>query len=119
MDRKNWIRKKNRLKNKLRKSSHAHRLIIFRSNKHIYGQVLNVENGQIVLSSSSNDNEFLKGKKTDQTNKMEASKIVAKTLSDKMKTNKINKVVFDRNGYIYHGRVKAFAESLRENGINF
>ena len=42
-----------------------------------------------------------------------------KALSDKMKTNKISKVVFDRNGYIYHGRVKAFAEELRQNGINF
>ena len=119
MDRKNWIRKKTRLKNKLRKSNHAHRLIVFRSNKHIYGQILNVENGQIVLSSSSNDNEFSKGKKIDKSNKIEASKIVAKALSDKMKTNKISKVVFDRNGYIYHGRVKAFAEELRQNGINF
>ena len=53
MDRKNWIKKKTRMKNKLRKSNNSHRLIVFRSNKHIYGQVLDVEKGAIVLSSSS------------------------------------------------------------------
>ena len=119
MDRKNWIRKKTRLKNKLRKSNYEHRLIVFRSNRHIYGQVLDVKNGKIILSSSSNDNEFLKGKKGDKASKIEVSKIVAKALSEKIKKNKISKIVFDRNGYIYHGRVKAFAEELRENGINF
>ena len=51
MDRKNWIKKKTRLKNKLRKSNNKHRLIVFRSNKHIYGQVLDVENGKISVSS--------------------------------------------------------------------
>ena len=48
-----------------------------------------------------------------------ASKIVAKDLSQKMKKNKINSITFDRNGYLYHGRIKAFAEELRENGIKF
>jgi large subunit ribosomal protein L18 len=119
MDRKNWIKKKTRLKNKLRRSNSKHRLVIFRSNKHIYGQVLDVENGNIILASSSNDNEFSKGKKLDKNNKTETSKVVAKTLSEKMKKNKIATITFDRNGYIYHGRVKAFAEALRENGINF
>jgi large subunit ribosomal protein L18 len=119
MDRKNWIKKKTRLKNKLRKSNSMHRLIVFRSNKHIYGQVLDVEKGTIVLSSSSNDTEITKGIRLDKSNKTEASKIVAKTLSDKMKKNKITSITFDRNGYIYHGRIKAFAEELRENGINF
>ena len=119
MDRKNWLKKKTRLKNKLRKSNISHRLIIFRSNKHIYGQVLEVDSGSIVLSSSSNDNEFSKNKKLDKSNKVETSKIVAKNLSDKMRKNKITAITFDRNGYIYHGRVKAFAEELRENGIKF
>ena len=119
MDRKNWIKKKTRLKNKLRKSNNKHRLVIFRSNKHIYGQVLDVENGNIILSSSSNSDELSKDKKLNNSNKTEASKVVAKTLSEKMKKNKITSITFDRNGYIYHGRIKAFAEELRENGINF
>tara|TARA_B100001029_G_C14785839_1_gene299111 strand:- start:36 stop:395 length:360 start_codon:yes stop_codon:yes gene_type:complete len=119
MDRKNWIKKKTRLKNKLRKSNNKHRLVIFRSNKHIYGQVLDVENGNIILSSSTNSNELSKDKKLDKSNKTEASKVVAKALSEKMKKSKITSITFDRNGYIYHGRIKAFAEELRENGINF
>ena len=83
MDRKNWIKKKTRLKNKLRKSNNKHRLVIFRSNKHIYGQVLDVENGNIILSSSTNSNELSKDKKLDKSNKTEASKVVAKALSEK------------------------------------
>jgi len=58
MDRKNWIKKKTRLKNKLRKSSSKHRLVIFRSNKHIYGQVLDVENGNIVSKQIGRPIEF-------------------------------------------------------------
>lgn len=119
MDRKNWIKKKTRLKNKLRKSNNQHRLVIFRSNKHIYGQVLDVDKGTIVLSSSSNHNELRKNKSLEKSTKIEASKIVAKSLSEKMKKSKITSITFDRNGYIYHGRIKAFAEELRENGINF
>lgn len=119
MDRKNWIKKKTRMKNKLRKSNSSHRLIVFRSNKHIYGQVLDVDKGNIILSSSSNDNDILKDKTISKSSKIEASKIVAKALSKKMKTKKITSITFDRNGYIYHGRVKAFAEELRENGIKF
>ncbi len=119
MDRKNWIKKKTRMKNKLRKSNSSHRLIVFRSNKHIYGQVLDVDKGNIILSSSSNDNDILKDKSISKSSKIEASKIVAKALSNKMKTKKITSITFDRNGYIYHGRVKAFAEELRENGIKF
>ena len=119
MDRKNWIKKKTRMKNKLRKSNNSHRLIVFRSNKHIYGQVLDVEKGVVVLSSSSNDNDISKDNNIANSNKVEVSKIVAKALSKKMKTKKITSITFDRNGYIYHGRVKAFAEELRENGIKF
>ena len=92
---------------------------MFRSNKHIYGQVLDVDKGNIILSSSSNDNDISKDKTISKSSKIEASKIVAKALSKKMKTKKITSITFDRNGYIYHGRVKAFAEELRENGIKF
>jgi len=119
MDRKNWIKKKTRMKNKLRKSNNNHRLVVFRSNKHIYGQVLDVEKGSIVVSSSSNDNDISKDKSISKSTKTEISKIVAKSLSKKMKTKKITSITFDRNGYIYHGRVKAFADELRENGIKF
>ena len=90
------------------------RLVIFRSNKHIYSQLVD-DNKQItLLSSSSKDKNFQIEK---CKNKIDLSKEVAFNLAEKIKTKKIKKVVFDRNGYLYHGRVKAFAEAVREKGI--
>ena len=71
------------------------------------------------ISSSSIDNDLESVLKKNNSGKIEASKLVAKHLSDKMKKNKITAIVFDRNGYRYHGRVKALAEAIREKGINF
>ena len=119
MNRANWIRKKTRIKNKLKKSNNKYRLVVFRSNKHIYGQVLDTDKGTTLFSSSSLDNELKKEIKSISSGKVDTSKAVAKNLSNKMKENKIKTITFDRNGYIYHGRVKAFAEELRSNGIKF
>ena len=119
MNRENWIRKKNRIKNKLNKSNNQYKLVVFRSNKHIYGQLLDTDKGVTVFSSSSLDKELEKEMKSIDSGKVEISKAVAKNLSSKMKKNKIETITFDRNGYIYHGRVKAFAEELRSNGIKF
>ncbi len=119
MDRQNWLRKRNRLKYKISKSGNTHKLVIFRSSKHIYGQVVNIEKGLTILSSSSVDNDINSELKKIKSGKIEISKLVAKTLSDKMKKNKITEITFDRNGYRYHGRIKAFAEELRNNGIKF
>ena len=119
MDKKNWLRKKTRIKYKLRRISNDHKLVIFRSNKHIYGQILDVKKGLTIASSSSMDNDISKELEKNDAGKIGTSKLVAKKLSVKMKENKISKITFDRNGYRYHGRVKAFAEELRQNGINF
>ena len=119
MDRQNWIRKKKRLKYKIRKTTNDHKLVIFRSNKHIYGQVINIEQGSTILSCSSVDNDISSELKKIESGKIEISKLVAKKLSDKMKKNKITDITFDRNGYRYHGRIKAFADELRNNGIKF
>ena len=119
MDRQNWLRKKNRLKYKIRKTTNVHKLVVFRSSKHIYGQVVHVEKGLTVLSCSSVDNDMANDLKKIKSGKTEISQLVAKKLSDKMKKNKIIDITFDRNGYRYHGRIKAFAEELRNNGIKF
>ena len=119
MNRENWIRKKTRIKNKLNKSNNNYKLVVFRSNKHIYGQILDTNKGITLFSSSSLDNEIKKEIKSINSGKIEISKVVAKNLSNKMKEKKIKTITFDRNGYIYHGRVKAFAEELRLNGIKF
>ena len=119
MDRQNWLRKKNRLKYKIKKTTNIYKLVIFRSSKHIYGQIVNLEKGLTVLSCSSIDNDVSNELKKIKSGKIEISKLVAKKLADKMKKNKILDITFDRNGYRYHGRIKAFAEELRNNGIKF
>tara|TARA_B100000614_G_scaffold246373_1_gene252345 strand:- start:1116 stop:1475 length:360 start_codon:yes stop_codon:yes gene_type:complete len=119
MNRKNWLKKKSRLKYKIRQTTNDHKLVIFRSNKHIYGQIVNINDGVTIVSSSSIDKNIIKDLKKLDNGKIEISKVVARNLSDKMKKSKITDITFDRNGYRYHGRVKAFADELRNNGIKF
>lgn len=119
MNRKNWLKKKSRLKYKIRQTTNDHKLVIFRSNKHIYGQIVNINDGITIASASSIDKNIIKDLKKLNNGKIEVSKVVAKNLSEKMKKSKITDITFDRNGYRYHGRVKAFADELRNNGIKF
>ena len=108
----------------------APRLCVFRSNNHIYAQLINDEKGTTILSAS--DLELKKRKvKTKSTNKKQtegkaarSGKIltafeVGKLLAEKAAEKKIKKVIFDRGGYQYHGRVKALAEGAREAGLVF
>lgn len=119
MDRINWKKKKRRTKKKIKLSTVNHKVVVFRSNKHIYGQLIDVENGKTLTSSSSLDKDLIIESSNSKGGKIEVSKLVAKALSSKIKSTKIENVIFDRNGYRYHGRIKAFADSLRENGIKF
>ena len=119
MNRKNWLKKRNRLKYKINQTDNDFKVVIFRSNKHIYGQVVKIQDGTTIVSSSSVDKNINDEVSKIKSGKIEVSKLVAKTLSDKMKKNKITNITFDRNGYRYHGRVKAFADELRSNGIKF
>lgn len=90
------------------------RLSIYRSNKGIYAQVINDDLGQTVVSVSSLSKEFVaSGTKIDQ------SKAVGILIAQKATAAGIKDVVFDRNGYLYHGRVKSLAEGAREGGLNF
>ncbi len=85
------------------------RLIVFRSLKAIYAQVMDDESGKVVCGTSS-----LKG-----ATGIAGAKEVGKAIAELAKKNKIEEVVFDRNGYKYHGRVAALADSARENGLKF
>ncbi len=90
------------------------RFTVFRSNKEIYGQLIDDTIGKTIISASSLEKSFSKeGKKVD------FSKEVGKLLAERAIAAGINTVVFDRNGYIYHGRVKAVADGARENGLKF
>ena len=94
------------------------RLVVFRSLKYIYGQLIDDDAHKVILSSSNVGKKVSKNVK-DAKSKMEASKEVGKLLAESAVKNKIDEVVFDRNGYLYHGRIKAFADGAREGGLKF
>lgn len=91
------------------------RLSIFRSNKEIYVQLIDDENHQTLASASSREKDIAAQKK----NKAEAGKLVGEAIARKGVELGIKEAVFDRNGYLYHGRVKALAEGAREGGLKF
>jgi len=121
MNRKNLDRRQ-KIKYKIRKkvngTADVPRLVVFRSLNQIYGQLIDDVTGKTILSvgSISKDvNEKIKSEK----GKISKSKIVGKIVAEKAKNENITSVVFDRNGYLYHGRVKAFADGAREGGLKF
>lgn len=107
----NRLTKKIRIRKVVKGTEERPRLCVFRSGKHIYAQLVNDVTGHTILTTSS------LGK--DKKSGIEMSKLVGMELAKKAKENKIEKVVFDRNGFIYHGRVKAVADGAREAGLNF
>jgi large subunit ribosomal protein L18 len=94
------------------------RLVIFRSLKYIYGQIVDDDHQKIILTVSNVGKKLPQNIKNAKT-KVEASKEVGKTMASLATKKNINEVIFDRNGYLYHGRVKAFAEGAREGGLKF
>ena len=118
---KSVVRRKERRRNRSRKTSFAHpsrnRLVIHRSLKHFEAQVIDDFNGHTILSSSSKCKDLKPALKNIKS-KTDLSKKVGEALATKAKKMKIKSVVLDRNGYPYHGRVKAFVDSARKNGLN-
>ena len=114
----NWLKKRQRIKNSLSNKRNLHRLVVFRSNSHIYAQVVDDLNDKTIVSSSSNDKDIEK-EVAKCKSKISQSTLVGKHLGQKLKDKKINDIIFDRNGYNYHGRVKALAEAVREMKIKF
>ena len=93
-----------------------YRLCVYRSAKHIEAQIIDDFKGTTLVSVSSRDKE-LKSAVKKASNKIEISNIIGEALAKKAKTGKVGPVVLDRNGYPYHGRVKAFAEAARDGGL--
>ena len=118
---KSVVRRKDRRRNRSKKTSFAHpsrnRLVIHRSLKHFEAQVIDDFKGHTIFSASSKCND-LKSALKNIKNKTDLSKKVGEALASKAKEMNIKSVVLDRNGYPYHGRVKAFVESVRKNGLN-
>lgn len=110
-----YQKRKLRSRKNLRISGDRPRLTIFRSNKYIYAQVIDMSNN-VLVSFSSLSNELGKDK---LTNNIASATVVGQKIGEKLKALKITKVVFDRNGYLYHGKVKALADACRAAGIEF
>jgi len=109
-------RRKQRVRRRLRKVSKGMpRLSVFRSSKHIYAQVIDDTAGRTLASASTKDKDFA----ADKGSNVEAASIVGKHIAERAKKAGVETVVFDRGGYIYHGRVKALAEAAREAGLTF
>lgn len=105
----------NRVRNKISGTTSVPRLNVFRSNKNIYAQLIDDTNGKTVVSASSLDKDL----GLENTGNKEAAKAVGKAIAEKALKEGIDKVVFDRGGYLYHGRVKELAEGAREAGLKF
>ncbi len=111
------VRRKKRIRKSVNGTGARPRMSIFRSAKHIYAQVIDDETGATIASASTMSKD-LKGGLGDG-NKRDAAKKVGALVAEQCKSKGVTKVVFDRNGYLYHGRVKALADSAREAGLDF
>ena len=111
-----FARRQQRVRTALKKNGRV-RLSVFRSGKHIYAQLIDDKQGKTLAAASSMDKE-LKGK-LKSTSTVEAAKAVGEAIAKKAKDAKVKEVVFDRGGYLFHGRVKALADAAREGGLSF
>lgn len=111
--------RRERIKKRIRKvvfgSTETPRLSVFRSNKQIYAQIIDDESGKTLAYASSLEKDIAAATGT----KTEKAAMVGKLIADKAKAISIEQVVFDRNGYLYHGRVKSVADAAREGGLKF
>ncbi|MCK4264725.1 MAG: 50S ribosomal protein L18 [Candidatus Aminicenantes bacterium] len=106
-----------RVRKKIKGSLERPRVYVFKSNRYIYSQAIDDDNGTILVSASTLEKEFKT--KNKKMKNIEASKILGEMLTKRLKQRKIDKVVFDRGIYPYHGRIKALAEAMRKGGLIF
>ncbi|MCP3892733.1 MAG: 50S ribosomal protein L18 [Desulfobulbaceae bacterium] len=105
-----------RIRKKISGTSERPRLRVFKSNKHIYAQIIDDSAGKTLVSMSTVDKEFQPGEETAKT---PVAKKVGEALALRAKAAGITKVIFDRGGSVYHGRVKSLSEGAREGGLEF
>ncbi|MBI2599274.1 50S ribosomal protein L18 [Candidatus Curtissbacteria bacterium] len=105
-----------RIRKKLSGTRLIPRLVVFRSNKYIYAQVIDDKEGKTIASVSTRN---LKNDKSKNVKKIDSSFASGKNLAKSLEAKKIKKIIFDRGGYKYHGRVKALAEGARSGGLDF
>jgi large subunit ribosomal protein L18 len=106
-----------RIRRKVKGSTERPRLAVYRSLNHIYAQIIDDTKGATLVSAATTEKSVVGDVKT--TGNIGAAKLIGKTIAERAKAKGIEAVVFDRGGYIYHGRVKALADAARESGLKF
>ncbi len=112
-----WLKRKKRISKRIVSTKERPRLSVFRSAKHIYGQIIDDTTGRTIVTACSNEKAV-----TDQpkfASKVAKAIFTGKLLAQRAKDKGVNKVVFDRNGFLYHGRIKALSDGAREAGLDF
>jgi large subunit ribosomal protein L18 len=111
-------RRKARVRGEIKGAAHGRaRLSVHRSEKHIYAQIIDDAKGETITAASSLEKPMRESMKNGAN--VDAAKAIGKLLAERAKEKGVTDVVFDRGGYLYHGRVKALAEAAREGGLNF
>ena len=111
------LKRQVRVRKKVRGSNERPRLNVFRSSRHIHAQIIDDTTGRTLVAVSTITPEIKSG--LEYSGNIEAAKKVGAAIAKKALENDIKSVVFDRNGFLYHGRVKALADAARENGLSF
>jgi large subunit ribosomal protein L18 len=109
------FKRKKRIRAKIEGSAEKPRLAVFRSNKHIYVQLIDDVKGHTLVAASTNEDEL----KDQVGGSVEGAKAIGNLVAKRAIAKKIANVVFDRGGYLYHGRIKALADAAREGGLKF
>ena len=111
------VRRKAHIQKIVRGTSERPRLSVFRSANHIYAQIIDDDTGATLVAASTQSSELSGSEGSDHN--VEAAKAVGTLIASKAKAAKITQVVFDRNGFLYHGRIKALADAARAGGLDF
>jgi large subunit ribosomal protein L18 len=111
------IKRRRRIRKRIKGTTGRPRLCVFRSARHIYAQIIDDTRGLTLVSASSTEVDIRQKEKFE--NKIALATFIGKQVGERAKEKGIQKVVFDRNGFLYHGRVKAVSEGARESGLEF
>jgi len=106
-----------RVRKKMKGTSERHRLNVFRSSKHIYAQLIDDVKGVTIVSASTMEKEFRS--QISSGGNVESARKIGELIAERAKAKGIEQVVFDRGGYLYHGRIQALADAAREAGLQF
>ncbi len=116
LKKKRYLRRRLSVKTKIKPKTDRLRLCITRTNKNFFAQIIDDSKGHTIVTASTLDKEFPEMK---NKGNIEAAKVVGKLLAEKAGKKEVKSVIFDRNGFLYHGKVKEFADAARENGLEF